>query len=210
MTSKPGRSAPSPRDREAQAARRERRLERQRQEAAARRRHARRRRARRIGFAALGFAALGFAAVAVAAVLLLRPDPEIDGVERPPNRGRGHIASPTYDTPTPTSGEHLAEAPTCTSYGEPIEPGLAVHALEHGAVIVWYQADRAADLRPALDDMAEEWDSHVLVAPNPDIESPIVAAAWNRLARYDVAGEQVRRFIDTYRKRGPERVPCDL
>lgn len=205
MTSKPGRSASSGRHNEAQAAKRERRLERQRQEAAARHRHARRRRVRRIGFAALGLAA-----VAIAAVLLLRPDPEIDGVERPPNRGRGHVASPTYETPTPTSGKHSAEAPTCASYGEPIEPGLAVHALEHGTVIVWYQADRAADLRPALDDMTQEWDSHVLVAPNPDIESPIVAAAWNRLGRYNVAGEEVRRFIDTYRKRGPERVPCDL
>lgn len=182
---------------------RERRLERQLREANERQRAARRARVRRI----LATTAV-IAVLAAAGWFLLRPDPEVAGVERPANRGRGHVAAPSFDTPTPTSGPHLASAPRCTSYTEALEPGLAVHALEHGAVVIWYAAGDD-ELRGSLEDAVSRWSSHVIVSPQTGLDDPIVATAWNRRASYQEAGSRLEEFIDTYRKRGPEKVACE-
>lgn len=129
-------------------------------------------------------------------------------MERLSSQGDDHVAAPQYDTSTPTSGDHPLQAPACRSYAEPLELGLAVHALEHGAVLVWYDAARADELRPELEAIADRWDSHVVLSPNTAHDTPIVATAWNRLARYEEAGDDVAAFIETYRRRGPERQPC--
>ena len=153
---------------------------------------------------------VGVVVVGLGGFLVLRPDPEISGVERPPNLGRGHVAEPSFESDTPTSGPHLAQAPRCGVFLQPLDLGLAVHGLEHGAVVVWYRSDLADEVRADLGDLAGEWDSHVIVAPGPEtLAAPIVATAWNRLDRYPTPGPDLRRFIDTYRRRGPERVGCD-
>lgn len=188
---------------EAQEAKRQRRLERQRQEAAARHRAARRAQARRVAFAVVALLVVG-----IGGYLLLRPDPELADVERLSSQGQGHVAATQYDTNTPTSGDHPLQAPACRSYSQPLAPGLAVHALEHGAVLVWYDAGRADELRPELEAIADRWDSHVVLSPNTALDAPIVATAWNRRARYEEAGDDVAAFIETYRRRGPERQSC--
>jgi hypothetical protein len=84
-----------------------------------------------------------------------------------------------------------------------------VHALEHGAVILWYDADQP-DLSDRLASMTEEWDSHVIIAANDNLDAPIVAAAWNRLKKYEPEDSEIVEFVRTYRKRGPESVACDI
>ena len=199
-------AVPKPKDAARTAAeqvKRERRLERQRQEAAARHRAERRRRLRNI---------VGGAVVVVAAGaggwFLLRPDPEVAGVSKFSSDGREHVTGATYDSPTPTSGDHDASAPACGRLSEPLELDLAVHALEHGAVVVWYQPDVAENARADAASLLREWDSHWILSPNPDVDSPFVATAWNRLEAFDEPGPELREFVDTYRRRGPERVDC--
>lgn len=181
-----------------------RRAQRKRDEALARRQDARRRRVRTIGLAAV----LGVGLVA-GAVILLKSDPEVPGVERPRDLGGGHVANATYASPTPTSGPHPAQAPSCGATSSSLDPGLAVHALEHGAVVIYYRAADAASLRDPLEALAGEFSSHVIVAPHESLDDPIVVTAWNRLQRFDAAGTDVREFIDVYRRRGPEQVDCD-
>lgn len=164
----------------------------------------RRRALRRIAF----WSAL-VAVLAGGGYLLFRPGPEVAGVEKPRDEGSGHVASAVYSTATPTSGAHLAGAPACGSYGEPLEPGLAVHALEHGVVVVWYRKQLEDRLRQPLLDLMKRWGSHVIVSPNDRITDPVVATAWDRLKRYRDPSD-VAEFIKTYRKRGPESVPCDI
>lgn len=155
----------------------------------------------------------GVVAVAVAAgigYLALRPDPEVPGVERPPNEGRGHVepAQIAYDNDAPTSGGHLASAPPCGVTPSQLDPGLAVHALEHGAVVLWYDGARE-NLAESLGDVLDEWDSHWVLSPSSDIAEPIVATAWNRRMTFEDADDPVlREFVETYRERGPERVSC--
>ncbi len=189
---------------DAERIKRERRLERQREEAATRARAARVRRVRNASVVVVLLAAF-----AVILFLLFKPDPEVAGVERPANRGREHItATPQYDSAAPTSGGHPANAPPCGAVDQPIEPGLAVHALEHGAVVVWYQANADQALIEKLEVLLAEWESHWLLSPSAAIADPIVATAWNRRKSFDTADEDLREFVSTYRRRGPERFDC--
>lgn len=156
-------------------------------------------------------AVLGVVAVAVilgGGWLAFRPDPELAGVLRPTNRGGGHVANATYDSPTPTSGPHDARAPQCGTYREPLDPTLVVHGLEHGAVVLWYDADRP-ELADELVEATDEWDSHVIISANGGLDRPIVATAWGRLKAYDDIDPEITEFVRTYRQRGPEREACD-
>jgi hypothetical protein len=186
-----------------QQSKRERRLERQAQEAAARKRAARLRQLR----TAAGVVVTA-AAVAVLAYLALRSDPEVDGVVKPPDAGRGHVTGATYESATPTSGEHNAAAPSCGVTAEPLAADLAVHALEHGVVVVWYRADLDPALRSTAADLLAAWDSHWILSPNPGIDAPFVATAWNRLKPFDEPDESMAEFVETYRERAPEDVAC--
>ncbi len=137
-----------------------------------------------------------------------RPAPELEGVERPTNLGRGHITGASFADSAPTSGAHSAGSPGCGVLTTPLSLDVAVHGLEHGVVVLWYSADRpelGADLVSATD----QWDSHVIISPSVSLDSPIVATAWNRRQSYDEAGAGLIDFVDTYRRRGPESVPCD-
>lgn len=145
--------------------------------------------------------------LAVVAWLMLRPDPELAGVERPPDLGGGHVTNATYDSPTPTSGPHDARAPSCRTYRDGLELPLAVHALEHGVVVLWYDA-AVPELADRLDEIASRWDSHVIVAASPDIDSPVVATAWNRRFAFEADDPRIAEFVEIYRQRGPEKIDC--
>lgn len=146
--------------------------------------------------------------------MLMKPDPEIDGVEQPEDLGRRHLAageSYEYDHPAPTSGPHSLQAARCGTYTDFADIPLieAVHALEHGAVIMWHDPELDLDEVGELRDVAAEHDSHVIVAPNPGIDHPVVVTAWNRRASFDTADDPgIAEFVETYRQRGPEQVDC--
>lgn len=190
-------------DVEEQLSKQEARLARQVDERRQKDRQNRRRRLRNIGIGVVA-AAL----VVAGGWSVFRPDSELNGVSRPRSLGGGHVAAASYDSPTPTSGAHDARAPSCATYREPLEPALAVHALEHGAVVLWYDADRP-ELADELEAVTEKWDSHVIVSSNTGLDAPIVAAAWNRLKSYEPGDPEINDFVRTYRQRGPESVPCD-
>lgn len=161
----------------------------------------------------LATSVLGAVAVVAVVFLIARPDPELPGVERPPNLGRDHLTvgeSWSYTSATPTSGPHAPNSPGCGIFSAPLALELAVHALEHGVVVVWHRPDLAQEQLDALYAIAEQETSHLIVSPNPGITEPIVATAWNRLARYNDAADDLAEFIDVYQERGPEKVPCPL
>ncbi len=138
----------------------------------------------------------------------LKPDPEMEGVERLPDQGRSHVADATFDSATPTSGDHSGRSARCGVYTSPLELDLAVHALEHGAVVLWYEAEQPA-LGQALVSATDRWDTHVIITPGSGLDAPVVATAWNRRMLFPTVDESVAEFVATYRNRGPESVPCD-
>ena len=155
--------------------------------------------------------AVGIVVVAALGVVLyprLVPQ-ELPGVTAPGNEGRTHVASGqtvAYATATPTSGPHSAGAPRCGVLSQQLPPELAIHALEHGSVVIWYQPDLGdvGELRIIVN----RFDDRVILSPNGQLDQPIVATAWNRLKAYQTSDPEIEEFIETYRGRGPENVRC--
>lgn len=126
------------------------------------------------------------------------------------SRGRDHVASTTSD-PAPTSGAHLGPA-VCGVFSEPLSPDVQIHSLEHGSVLFQYrEADVSESDIDALAQIANDFGSHVTVAPNPRLPEPFVATAWTRRMELPaVDRDRARDFATAFRERGPERVDCDL
>jgi hypothetical protein len=139
---------------------------------------------------------------------LFKPGPELVGVERPHDDGRGHVQAATYDGPTPTSGQHRSASPPCGVSQQVLPLDLAVHALEHGVVVFWYDESQP-ELAQELGEVVDNFRSHVIVSPSINLESDIVATAWNRRVDITNGSTEAQEFAETYRQRGPESVPCN-
>jgi len=102
----------------------------------------------------------------------------------------------------PAGGVHHPSWLNCGVYREPLELEHAVHSLEHGAVWLAYHPDLPDEQVEILEDYG---DSYTLVAPYPDLESPIVATAWGaRLQLDEVPDGDLERFLTRYKGQGPE------
>lgn len=124
------------------------------------------------------------------------------------SRGRAHTATVTAEA-APTSGPHL-EGAVCGVQRTPVPPGAQIHALEHGAVAFQY---RPGELEPdhvsSLESLGDEFGDHVLVAPNPSLDAPVMATAWTRrMALDEVDTALLRDFATAFRTRGPESAAC--
>lgn len=138
------------------------------------------------------------------------PD-ELPGVSKQAYEGRDHVASGqavAYATATPTSGTHAASSPRCGIYSQQMPAEFAVHSLEHGAVVIWYQPSLATEEISGLEAIVNRFDDRVILSPNTELTQPVVATGWNRLKAYDGADPELEQFIDTYRNRGPESFSC--
>ena len=190
------------------AEKRARRDERKAAEAKAKLQAARKRRLRTAAAIAAGVAVIAVVGIALFSRLV---PPELPGVTAPSNEGRSHVASGqsvAYATATPTSGSHSAGAPRCGVLSQQLPPELAVHALEHGSVVIWYQPGLDRDDVGELRAIVNRFDDRVILSPNGQLEQPIVATAWNRLKAYETSDLEIEEFIETYRGRGPENVRC--
>lgn len=192
------------------AAKKARREERKAAEAAARKAAARKKRIRT--YSILGVVVLAAGALLFALFGALFPG-ELEGVEQLSSEGRTHVPAGTpvtYANATPTSGTHVSQAPSCGIYTEPLPLEFAVHALEHGVIVLWYQPDLDQAVVDDLETIVNGFDSHVILSPNAALDRPVVATAWTRLKAYDGADAEIADFVDTYARRGPERVACDF
>src|SRR5258708_39695820 len=69
------------------------------------------------------------------------------GIETFPNEGNTHVPVGTvitYNTDPPTSGNHYPDPQPGGFYTELILSGFLVHSMEHGAVIIYYDANYVA------------------------------------------------------------------
>ncbi len=125
------------------------------------------------------------------------------GVESLDIAGRAHTREPVaYSRVPPVGGDHSPVVQNCGFYDEPIAAEHAVHSMEHGAVWITYQAGLEGDQSEALRRLAER--SHVLVSPYPGVPAPIVASAWGKQLRVNVAGDaRLGQFVDAFRL-GPQ------
>lgn len=116
-----------------------------------------------------------------------------------------------YGTEPPTSGKHLAELATPGVYDAvPVPNEVAVHNMEHGFVIVWYNCN--ADLMLAPADCAEFGNSlaaivqplvssnhNIVLTPHLTMEPRIALTAWQFMDVMDaVDKDRITAFIETF------------
>lgn len=113
---------------------------------------------------------------------------------------------PAYATDPPSSGPHLAGPAVSGVQGEALPRPVQVAVLEAGGVMVQHTGDLpSGDLR-RLRRLAGRT---VVVAPNPDLDSPVVATAWrHRLACGGASGgalDALETFVEAHEGKGPEQ-----
>ena len=84
-----------------------------------------------------------------------------------------------YPQTPPVGGDHWSVWQTCAVYDQPVQPELAVHSMEHGAVWITYAPDLDASQVDVLVALAEAGDK-VLLSPFEGLPSPVVASAWGK------------------------------
>lgn len=146
-----------------------------------------------------------------------------------PAQARTHLndlnAKPKWNSFPPSSGPHYFQPAVFGAYDEPLNEVQVVHNLEHGAMVVQYgdkvPQETVAQLRAFYDNSP----NGLLLAPLPKLGRDIALTAWN--SESDQLGKQgkpgrgylakcraydakaFREFRDTYRGKGPERIPLD-
>jgi hypothetical protein len=113
-------------------------------------------------------------------------------VESPPTSANHEIecSELTYSTNPPSGGDHYAVWAAFQSYDTPVNPGFLVHALEHGAVVFWYNcpegcADEVAEVEAFIaqhpeDPLCEPFTAarRTVLVPYPELASRWAASAW--------------------------------
>ena len=130
-----------------------------------------------------------------------------------PGRVNEHGDNPTFRVDPPSGGVHSPSAARAGTYSEQNAPpdGEVVHALEHGFIAISYRPDLAARDVATLENIADEFDDDVLLLPRPTLDVPVAATAWHRrLLCSEVEPASVRKFVEAYRGKGPEKVPREV
>jgi hypothetical protein len=106
----------------------------------------------------------------------------------------------TYASNPPTSGPH-ERSEVSGAVHEPLSPPVQVGLLEHGVVLIQWR-DLEGEDRDALEAMAG---GDVVVAPNPGLDSTVVATAWTAKRTCDAVDvDALNEFIAERRGKGPE------
>jgi hypothetical protein len=99
----------------------------------------------------------------------------------------------------------------------PIDPGFytgrqrptqLVHSVEHGHIVIYYDAP-GADTMSTLKDWTALFGGHwdgVVAVPSSGLGKAVVLTAWRKILKLDsFEPAAAAAFIDTYRGRGPEK-----
>lgn len=122
-------------------------------------------------------------------------------------QGNDAVAATTTQ-PAPTSGNHLGSA-RCGVSGEPVGVDDQLASLAGGIVLVQFRPDDLDDAAVATAESLAANDRRVVVAPNPDLDAPVMATAWARRMPLDgVNRELLSAFVTAYEGSGPAPGPC--
>lgn len=140
-----------------------------------------------------------------------RPELEIYDNEHTTNQ-QIHLApgqSADYTAIPPYGEEHSPIPLTCGIYSATPTFEMVVHALEHGAVAIWYSPDDLnADELAALTEISADHlndNDYVIQAPYGGLESPLMLISWGvRLPLDTVEHTAIEQFFDEFHNEAPE------
>jgi len=167
--------------------------------------------------AIIGIGALVIVGLTTIALLALLSPGAAGVVGTPQNMdGRTHITEGTqggpYSSVPAASGPHWPQPIEWGVYTQAIPQEPVIHNLEHGGIVIWYQADQvSADDVQALTAYTKRWNGteryKVLLAPwqGEDFGHPMAIVAWTWLLDLDsVDTALMDQFIDQHYGQSPE------
>lgn len=134
---------------------------------------------------------------------------------------RSHLdpCSPVdYPLNPPVGGPHYNVWASFDTYDAPVPWGFLVHSMEHGAVVLAHNcADECPEvlaaferIRTSVDDpLCRDHDngSRVIIVPDPELEVPIAAVAWEHVYLAGCLDEpSLQAFVDAHYGHGPEQL----
>ena len=154
--------------------------------------------------------------IIVGLVLLVQSNVALAGApgDRIPIQGADHIARDqahaAYNSDPPTSGPHYVDTLDAGFYETPQLDELLVHNLEHGHIVVSYDCSRLTDCDATKQQLRSIFNAYngwkVTVVPRQNKDAAVALAAWGWLDKMDSFDEaRIRKFIDAWRDKGPER-----
>ena len=166
-----------------------------------------------------GILAVGVIVLIVVMITISGPNPSAGTLQA--DKGGGHVADGTnvragdpsaYASLPGTSGPHWGTPDNWGIYTQPQAESQVIHNLEHGGIVVWYQADQldATSLQQLTDWVQSQVRStrfKVILSPwaGADFGHPIAITAWNYLLYQDPLDlGAVQGFMDAHYGRSPE------
>lgn len=135
-------------------------------------------------------------------------------VLHPTDLGTAHLEEgqpfEDYSSIPPTSGPHSPVSTRAGAvYEEPRPLPEVVHAMEHGAVVLWVAPEAPEPMREGLlrtvGTLFEEGYQALIVTPLPGLEEPFAMTAWGSLQRcLGVAPAEIHAFAEAYYASGGE------
>ena len=118
-------------------------------------------------------------------------------------RGEKH---PAYNSNPPTSGWHYGDGVGGAGiHDTEIPDELLVHSLEHGAVILSYNASLPASDVEKLKQIFRQTTGKGIMVPRSNLDAPIALTSWGRLLKLQSIDEKtIKAFFTTNSNRGPE------
>lgn len=127
-----------------------------------------------------------------------RPEPCLPGTAVPimdsPHIAQADAAAVHYNSDPPTSGPHAAFTAPPGIYTAPVADLLAVHALEHGHVVIQYGSAVPAEVVAELTHLAKVFANDTVLAPRPSLRREVALTAWGRIDRF--SGHDERRTLE--------------
>lgn len=124
-----------------------------------------------------------------------------------------------YPTNPPSGGPHYPVWAAFQEYDFPVPHGYLVHAMEHGAVVFFYNCpggcdDEVEEVRQMIDDLPEDplcvgtgALRRAILTPDPELDARWGAGAWGYAMRAEcVDAEQMTDFYMAHEGNGPEQL----
>ena len=143
--------------------------------------------------------------------ILDRPELEIYDNEHTTNQ-QIHLLgneSADYTTIPPYGEEHSPIPLTCGIYSSTPLFEMVVHAMEHGAVVLWYSPNQlsATDIEAMTEISSQHLNDsdYVIQAPYGALDAPLMLVAWGvRLPLTEVEPDAIEQFFDEFHDEAPE------
>ncbi len=131
--------------------------------------------------------------------------------EEQPNQGAAHIprGALAQKQDPPTSGSHYGDGVAGPGiHDEPVDDGLTLHSMEHGAVVLHYDPEKLSgeQIEQLKDIFLSKLRGKKIMMPRTNMSKPIIMTSWGQILSLDeIKEDELINFIEINNDRGLEK-----